>query len=615
MSARQTLKSFFIVVILLLGLAAALQAQQIFDAVKADDLANVKELVGKDASLVNLKNQNGNTPLHIAARQGNVDIAAFLIEKGADLEAKNPTGYTPLFFAVLSKQPEAVRFFLGKGADVNAQTRFQTTPLFTAAESGNSEIVRALIEKGANVNHISPWFGTPLHRAAYMSFPEVAKILLDAGADLKAADQHGRSALHQAAQLGRVEIARLLIERGADLDAVDSWNQTALHWAIRAGTDRLGVNNAAELGFLLMAKGAQVDLADKDGMTPLIWAVRQGYTDLAGAIISRGADIAIREPGTDRTLLHLAALKGYGDIAELLLSRGLDAAAKDANGMTALDYAREHGNPTVALRVLPPGAEMGEMESGDRFLSKKLRGGEALIWMLNRRGWAVKTKSHLFVFDNEELGRKPDWPSLANGWISAPEISGQDIIALYSGYHALPNTMEFIHGLENVLPRITYINYKEDAWRGGTKTRYVKGREVQQVGGAEITPYETVDAGGMGSLGYLIKVDGQVIFYPNFFPEDIEAFKTEIDFLAARAKTCDVALIEVTPGQENIYAAYIVEKLKPKVVIPYDRSGNAENQRQLAEELGRRYPNLEFGLFRDAGDRLHYRRGIVDRRP
>mgnify|MGYP001109619664 CR=1 FL=1 len=120
----------------------------------------------------------------------------------------------------------------------------------------------------------------------------------------------------------------------------------------------------------------------------------------------------------------------------------------------------------------------------------------------------------------------------SNGWICAPEISGQDTIALYSAYHALPETMEFIHGLESRLDRIRYVNYKDDAWRGGSKTVYVKGRDIQRFGDVEVIPYETRDSGNMGSLGYLIKTDGLSIFYPNFFPEDIDAFKKEIDFLA-----------------------------------------------------------------------------------
>jgi hypothetical protein len=75
-------------------------------------------------------------------------------------------------------------------------------------------------------------------------------------------------------------------------------------------------------------------------------------------------------------------------------------------------------------------------------------------------------------------------------------------------------------------------------------------------------------------------------------------------------KSGDPAFIEVAPGQENAYAAYIVEKLKPRAVIPYDRSGSATAQKELADELGRKYLRLEYSLFRDAGDRWHYIRKI-----
>ena len=588
-------------------------AEEIHDAVKKGDLAAVQAILAARPDSLKAVNERGYTPLHIAAFEGQITIASFLIEKGADLEAKNPTGFTPLFLAVIGKRTDAVRLLLEKGADVKARTRYETTPLFSAAESGNGEIVRALIDREADINHVSPFFGSALHRAAYMDFPKVAEILLDAGADLKVKDQRGQTPLHQAAQLGHAEVARLFVERGADVNALDNEKRTPLHWAVLYGTDRSGANNSAELAFMLMGKGARVDTAKQGGETPLMAAVKRGITDLAGAILRRGADIKSLEPGTGRTLLHIASLNGHADMADLLLARGIDPAAKDGNGKTALDYAVSHGQATVALRLVSAIGGMAEPEIGARFLAKPLAADEAYVWALHNRGWAVKTRSRLLVFDNEELGRKPDWPSLSNGWIFAPDISRQDIIALYSGYHALPDTMEFIHALENKLARIQYVNYKDDDWRGGNKTVYLKGREIQKFGNAEIIPYETRDSGNMGSLGYLIKLDGLTIFYPNFFPEDIDVFKKEIDFLAEQTKACDLAIIEVTPGQENAHAAYIVEKLKPRVVVPYDRSGNATSQKELAQELGRKYPGLGFGLVQDAGDRLHYSQGKLIR--
>lgn len=588
-------------------------ADEIHEAVKKGDPAAVRDVLAARPESVGAVDERGTTPLHIAARAGRVDIAALLIEKGADLEAKSPSGFTPLFLAVAGKKPDTVNLLLDKGACVNAETRFETTPLFTAAESGSPEILQSLIGRGAELNHASPIFGSALHRAAYMDFPEGARILLDAGADLNVRDQRGMTPLHQAAQLGRIAVVRLFVERGADVDAVDGENRTPLHWAVLYGTDRSGANNSSELAFLLLGRGARIDLADTNGATPLSAAVARGLTELAGALLRRGGDLKAVEPETGRTLLHLAALNGHADMAELLLARGIDSSVRDAFGKTALDYAVAHGQPTVALRLVSATGETAEPELGSRFLAKTLGAGEAYVWAMRHRGWAIKTKSHLLVFDNEENGRKPDWPSLANGWISAPEISGQDVIALYSGYHAEPGSMEFIHALENRLPRVRYVQYKDDPWRGGNRSVYVKGREIQDFGGVGIIPYETVDEGGMGSLGYLLKLDGLTIFYPNFFPEDVEAFKKEIDVLAGQTGSCDLAVIETTPGRDNVWAASIVEKLKPRVVIPYDRSGDGANERKMAEELGRTHPRLVFGLVRDAGDRLHYRQGTLVR--
>jgi len=68
------MKKLILVSCLLLVAAITIKAKEIFDAVKANDLAKVKALVEKDTSLVNLKDAAGNTPLHIAAITGSVPI-------------------------------------------------------------------------------------------------------------------------------------------------------------------------------------------------------------------------------------------------------------------------------------------------------------------------------------------------------------------------------------------------------------------------------------------------------------------------------------------------------------------------------------------------------------
>ncbi|KAH0812041.1 hypothetical protein GEV33_010750 [Tenebrio molitor] len=94
----------------------------------------VKLLIDK-GEIVNTVTNIGETPLHIAAFKGNVDIAELLIEKGASVNAIT-----------------TAELLIKKGASLNALTDEELTPLHYAAFGGNSETVTLLIQKGACVN-------------------------------------------------------------------------------------------------------------------------------------------------------------------------------------------------------------------------------------------------------------------------------------------------------------------------------------------------------------------------------------------------------------------------------------------------------------------------------
>jgi hypothetical protein len=68
-------KSILLAFVLLPILAGAVVAQDIFDAAKNNDLAKVKALIEKDPSLLNMKDDAGNMPLHHAAMIGSVEMA------------------------------------------------------------------------------------------------------------------------------------------------------------------------------------------------------------------------------------------------------------------------------------------------------------------------------------------------------------------------------------------------------------------------------------------------------------------------------------------------------------------------------------------------------------
>ncbi|HKK06929.1 MAG TPA: ankyrin repeat domain-containing protein [Gammaproteobacteria bacterium] len=74
---------------------------------------------------VNGRDENGWSPLHFAAQQGDVGVAEILIEAGADIDSKDANGNTPLWFAAMNSHHSAqvVNRLLTHGADPSQKNR------------------------------------------------------------------------------------------------------------------------------------------------------------------------------------------------------------------------------------------------------------------------------------------------------------------------------------------------------------------------------------------------------------------------------------------------------------------------------------------------------------
>jgi ankyrin repeat protein len=100
---------------------------------------------------VNDKDAQGNTPLLLACRAGNLELAEMLVLLGANVLAENNTGDTSLFLACRAGKLELAKMLVGAGADVNAANDRDDTPLLAAFGAGNVELAEMLVSKGANV--------------------------------------------------------------------------------------------------------------------------------------------------------------------------------------------------------------------------------------------------------------------------------------------------------------------------------------------------------------------------------------------------------------------------------------------------------------------------------
>ena len=137
-------------VLLVFGFCTIGRAGEIHDAVVDEDTDQVVELITKDAKLVNETNEDGETPLHLAADNGNVKIVKLLLAFGADVNGKDNDGSTPLHRAVQSSSAEVVEALLAKGADIDARNSDGNTPLKAALErEEKAKAVTELLRKAA----------------------------------------------------------------------------------------------------------------------------------------------------------------------------------------------------------------------------------------------------------------------------------------------------------------------------------------------------------------------------------------------------------------------------------------------------------------------------------
>ncbi|MFC1792773.1 ankyrin repeat domain-containing protein [Planctomycetota bacterium] len=114
-------------------------------AAASGDEEEVKRLVAQGADL-NARNQNGQTPLHLALKHGWGTV--FLISQGADVNAKDQAGRTPLMMAAIRGREHLAEVLIVQGADVNAKANKGETALSLAKENGKANIVELLLKHG-----------------------------------------------------------------------------------------------------------------------------------------------------------------------------------------------------------------------------------------------------------------------------------------------------------------------------------------------------------------------------------------------------------------------------------------------------------------------------------
>lgn len=116
-----------------------------------------------------------NHPLLYAAKHNYLDVVKHLIEHGVDINTQNLRGSTALHIAAYNGNIQMAMFLLTNHAEVDTQNVYSSTALYYAAEQSNVEMVRLLLSYGANPNLQCYFNQTPFERAwvKYINSPEL----------------------------------------------------------------------------------------------------------------------------------------------------------------------------------------------------------------------------------------------------------------------------------------------------------------------------------------------------------------------------------------------------------------------------------------------------------
>jgi ankyrin repeat protein len=131
-------------------------------------------------------------------RGGDVDeLEAYNELYPKNLNKENDQGYTPLMLAAYHGNAETATYLVHHGADLNGESKYGT-PIMAATIKGNNDIVKLLLAQGADLNKSDSNGTTALLYTSIFSLNEIAELLLKGGADSKLKDSKGNTALDYA---------------------------------------------------------------------------------------------------------------------------------------------------------------------------------------------------------------------------------------------------------------------------------------------------------------------------------------------------------------------------------------------------------------------------------
>jgi len=316
-------------------------------AAREGHTAVVMQLLQKGAQIES-EDKDGCTPLLCAAREGHIAVVMQLLEKGAQTETEDNDRYTPLSHAVRGGYVAVAMLLLRGVSKIETQDKFLDIPLSYAINEFSQAVVSLLLQNGGDIDledKRDDTADTPLVEAIISRSEAMVSLLLQNSADIEPNDEEERTPLSQAIKIGSKAIVDLLPKHCENIQSKTRPGETPLS----------KVGKSAAILKLLLEKGARMEATDKSDLTPLQQAAKID-----------GADEGINE---------------------ILLDKDPEIDSKDINGLAPSSYAVDSVNDGAVTAVdvlIDNGAEVRLADRSERRRWNRLRGTKMWLDSLKR---------------------------------------------------------------------------------------------------------------------------------------------------------------------------------------------------------------------------------------
>lgn len=294
----------------------------------------------------------------------NVEMAEWLISKGADINLKDSSNKSPLYYAAkcnysglsINLKIELVKFFLNKNLKFAEENKLELIE-FSVGYNGCSDIAQLLLP-GVDMQKVCL-----LHKARTL---DMAKWLISKGVKINLADKDGKDALYHSVFFNNApEITKLLLNEGLRfqeedkkllLEQIGGNNRELTSILIEQGADIKkacvlhNVNNL-KVAKWLIEQGADVHLKDLNNKTALYQAAANNRLLIVKLLLDDEVEFVIEELPE---LLSKAITSNYKEIAQILVENGADL--KQAGLLS------KASNVDMALFLINNGADVNEID-------------------------------------------------------------------------------------------------------------------------------------------------------------------------------------------------------------------------------------------------------------